>query len=357
MLGVGYHQVLLAKRGGETILGEVPFSSLSYDKSVLDDIGQANVQVPPSEDDRVCELMSKLNSLEHEIIIYRDSDLAFVGPVQDPEWGDDGTRIGAKNLFIWFEWRKIYSDFNPITGDLVEIFIAYAEDALAPDSSPNIIMVQQNVSGISGERVALASEHRKAADELRELARSGVDFIMDGRNLLVAGQELDLPLLGILHDDGCVRRKIKQIGSLGGTSATVRGQSGGSGTGMTFGSNSNQIVGEASDVDGIDRYGLVEKIYSEMQIRDELSADFSATFRLDWINPPPEILEVTLAPHASFLFSDLLAGKKIDARIKAGCREFVGDRRVSKVVVNVEVSEEGESEFISLQLEPVGGES
>lgn len=354
MLGIGEYQVLLTARGGSPVIGEIPYSSISYDRSVLDAVGGSSLFVPPTEDDDLCFLLSRINSWEHEISIYRDPDLAFVGPVTGVSWGDNGTGIQCRNLFEWTERRLIYSDFDPITDDLVNIFVAYLEDALAPDTSPNITITVQNLSGITGERRVLASEHRRVADELRELARSGVDFTMRGRELLIAGQELDLPSLGILHDDACSRRTLTQEGLVAATRVTVLGQSGGAGSISTFGGNTLQVIGVAEEIDS--PFGLIDRTYSESQIRDQISADYAAGFRLDWLDPPPESLSVDLSPSASFFFDDLIAGKKVDVRVKAGCRDIIGDLRVSSVRGQVNVGPDGETEIISLDIDPIGGE-
>src|SRR5688572_8003033 len=139
LLGCGTTTCYITERGGGTRLLDIPYATVSYGRR-LDEVSDCSIEVPVAEAIRTdcCLTLTDLSPWQHEISVYRDDTLVWVGPVVDVTYTRDTVTIAAKDLFQWFERRKIEGDFFPYEMDLSRIFRLYVIDALKRDTSPNI---------------------------------------------------------------------------------------------------------------------------------------------------------------------------------------------------------------------------
>lgn len=347
--------VQIARRGGSPVLTELPWSAFSYGR-MLDEMSSASVTVPVGAiDEECCAVLTDLRAWEHEIVIWQDgaSDPDWVGPLIEPAWTRDAVTMQARDLFQHFERRRIgLFDYDPIIDDPVTIFEAFALDALSGDLTPNITLVVQSLAGFDAERIVLVSEHRIAADELRELSRTAVDWTMRGRELLISGDSLNVPFVGIVDNEDIDNPTLTQRGAESASLVVVKGSPGSSGTSATFGADTKQVVTVVGGVEP--NIGLVERVFSDLTVREGQSTDQAAASRLALLNPPPHVLTFDLNQRSTIPRTSLVPGALIDPRVKLACREFSSMMRLAGVNVSVSASDTGPAESVTLTCEPVG---
>lgn len=355
-LGKGEHRVFITERGGSPIIAEVPWTALSCNRA-LDEMGSGRVSLAGATLENVsescCFALENLAAWRHEIAIWRSSDQSeadWIGVVTEPEYRWDSVTINARDLFQWFERRLIPVDHDPITDDAATVFETLANSVLVEDSSPNISVVVQSYAGVAVERRILATERRKAADVLRELGRTSVDWTMRGRDLVVGGAlnwGTSLTLDSIVAENLVLKEKGLEAASR----VYVKGYPGGAGATSSFGADTAQIEGNAGGIDS--DMGLVELAFSELAVRDETEAQYAASSQLTLRNPPPYSLTAELLPSAPIDFADLLPGLSVLARVRLACRNVSQDFVCPNISVSVQPSDQGDKETITLQLEPV----
>lgn len=342
-LGCGSYVVRVQNRGGANPV-EIAWETLSYGRKV-DDMTDARVTIGVDglADERCCLALSSLRAWEHEISIWRDGVEAWVGPVGDPEYTAEGVTIPARDLFQWMERRNLEHDRSFTDADLAVVFQQYVLDALERDTTPNIT-VEIYASSAAGTRSVLAAARRRAADELRELARTGVDFTMIGRRLLVGGAELPLPPLPLLHDAQVDNPKLVVRGLDAASEVIV--------VGATDANTTAPHVGVASR--GVATVGLVQTTLNESSIKDDASCAEAANTRLDLLAAPAEFLTVDLLPATSVRFENLIPGTRWPVGVLVACREVVGTFRLAEVSVSATASDNGDTETVTVTLEPLG---
>lgn len=334
----GEYQCFIARRGGSPTVLEVAFTSLSFGR-VLDNTAQASIQIPAvaaGPGANCCEVIEETEPWRDEVLIYRGNEIAFVGPVISLD-GQSGA-LQAQDLFFWMERRFIQDDLH-YWGDISDTFRAVFDKALEPDPSPNIDLVTHR-TGVNGIRSYKGEEVHRAADLLRELARTALDFTTVGRTVYAGGKEVfsadsqpGTPLL--LHDEGVMSANPIKDGSIFATDIAVFA---GSGTGQA--ARSKPLVGRATRQ--VDRYGLVQTTATELLINDLDSANQNALSRLEAVQPLPVRTHVVFSPEAAFEFNDLIPGRQVDARLtsSASCTGLMDMARLTSV--SVSVSPEGE---------------
>ena len=341
LLGCTEHRAILQLRGGDTQLSEeLKFSELEYGH-VLDDMSTGRATIPVSEcSSRLIDIFSERDPWELEVAIYGDGTFRWCGLPLDLDFDDATVTLGLRDLFQWFERRHLLYD-RDLTADLTTIFVQYAEDALSSDTSPNISINQVN-TGITGHRTIDASQHPRAADEMRELARDGVDFTMLGRTLHVGGEEIP-QYHSVLHliRDMVDLPKVTPRADETGTSIIVKG------------GGTASPVGVATELGHL---GLIEQVAQEFSVLDQNSADQAALSRLAMVKRSPVYFEADLKPSIPVPFSDLRPGRRVRPMMTVGARRINEELRLKAVTVNVNASEAGQDEKVHVQCIPIGAE-
>lgn len=341
MLGIGSWRVFLQQRGGGagSVLGELPFRSLSGGRRLADmSSGEVVCDVPSAlggpAAKAVRALLASAEAWEHEISLWRDSVEVWVGPITEPDPGRDDVTLRARDLFQWFERRLLEEDLTHTDEDLAAIFSDYATSALSRDSSPNIGFMVGN-AGLSTSRTVSAAVPSLAADEMRSLAREGLDFTVVGRTLIVAGEIPSTRALPTLTNEWFVpdrspRRGLDMATEWVVQGATVAGQS---------------PLGRAGGID--ERYGLVQQRASENSIVTAEGAEQAAESRYSRMGRPPVSVSGQLLPEAPVDFSDLVPGIQWPVDIEVGVSQVAQTLRLASVDFS-ESPESGEKVSISL---------
>lgn len=344
-LGCGDYRVLILERGGETIVDELPWSTVNYGR-VLDDMSAGTVTIGEvgMGDDRCCATLADLEAWRHEVAIYRDDEQVWVGPVIDVDYSTSTTTISARDLFAWFEMRILLEDRSFSDADLAYIFDNLATYALGRDNSPNII-VSTHETGITAQRTMLGTEARRIADEMRELGRTGLDFTAYNRLLLCGGIEIALPEVLNVWESAIKRATVTRRGSEAATEVIV--------TGQAFNEVGDPLIAVVGDVSPI--YGLLQAHFAEGAIEDGESLSQQARGRLDMYQVPPLYANVVFSDDAPFGMSDLIPGVKADAKFQCGCLTVAQEMRLQAVNVTA-VAGQNATEDVVGTLIPVGRE-
>lgn len=303
-LGCGSWTVQIGRRSGSPIEVEVPASSVRMGR-IEDDISTASVSFANSDIPDWCVgALADLRPWVYELSLLRDGEQAWVGPISDRiTLKRSATDVDARDLFTWMERRLLPFRRQFTNADLCSIFEQYVLDALARDSSPNITL-DVTLSGILGSRLVDASQRKRAADALRDLAQVGVDFTMIGRTLRVRGRGQGDVLPNPLLDAHVLDEPQANLDGLQAASEWV----------VT--SSDDAVFGSAGGV-GIDT-GLVTQVLSDSDITSSLDATTAATELLAASGAEPLQITCDLNPDAPFDFNDLVPGNFIDTRLSFG---------------------------------------
>lgn len=350
MFGSGEWTVQLVGRGGSPIRAEVPFASLSRRK-VLNTFGTATIQLDVSGESRsiCCEAFNAVEPWRDEVLLWRDGVLDYAGPILTMDISAEGGSITSNDLFHWMDVRSIDEDFFG-SGDLADVFSRIFAFGYDKDTSPNIDITTRQC-GVKGVRRFDGEQFTRCADAMREIARTALDFTVIGRRILAGGAEVflnDSPLL--IHDDGVISVGANKDGKSFASDVAVFG-----GTSFREDDQESRVVhATGRAVSGVERYGLVQRSFTELYIKDGASADANADARLKSVQPLPLSLRVEIGPNAAFEFGDLIPGRLADVRLTeaAGCAEVMQEMRVTDI--DITVDESGES--VPATLAPVGVE-
>lgn len=349
VIGCGEYTAFLTLRGGGPLLYQIPFTALDFNYQ-LDDSSSGSISLPTTGHHRsvCCDILNVAEPWKHEVRVFRDGEQVFVGPLLTINVTQDGGRLGFRDLFYWTE-RRFLSNDAFFADDASTVFRQVFEMAMAPDPSPDIEIIVHE-AGIRIERNLLGSEFHRAADLLREFARSAVDFTVIGRKIIVGGKELFDPAVGVgrpllIHDGGVKSYDISKDGGQFATDVAVFGEA-------VLQGAENRIVGRAQR--SISDYGLVQQSFAELLITDVGTANNNALSRVLQMQPVPVRVNVQLSPDAAFQFKDIIAGRRADVRLSQGCIEVMDIMRCNDVKVNVSRSEATVTEEITLGIVPLG---
>lgn len=345
MLGCGEYDVFLMERGGSRMVKQLKFTSLEWNRAV-DDVSAANVilaGIQGKQGTFCCDDANLIVPWKHEIGIYRNEARVWAGPVINTAATKTGFSVNCRDLMVWMKHRRLRNNHNFVQVDLSSVFNAYARDALLPDNSMGIVIVA-TPCGVKGDRRVLAQQYKMAWPELDELARTGVDWTVVDRQVIVGNFELQLDPVGTFTDGSFV--EFDEFDVKGDNLVTDA---------FTVGDG----VGEAgasivAGYSGGDRatYGVHEQVYQESSIRDVPSARRNAKSRFDLNKEPAKLFTGgTLSQEAEVEVSELIAGRAVKLLISDNiCNTIFGIHRLS----GVQGSMGPDHDRISIKVQPIG---
>lgn len=337
-LGCGEYEVLMLARGGQPLY-RLPWSDLAWGR-VLDDASTASITVPKSWCNPAIE---QIQPYVHEIGVYRNGLQQWVGPMVDYDEDRESVRITARDLFHWFDRRTLPYDREIYTTDLSAIFEVFGLDALEADNSMGIVIIAPG-GGAAGDRSVKAVERRMAGDQMRELARSGLDFTTYRRQIIAGGVELPIPALPMITDAVCDPQGMVVRGLDMGSRAWVIGAGGGP--------TSAPAQGSAIDADSA--LGVLEQVFQESTILDDTTAEASAAGHLELLRTSYQNVPLLLHPDLQIPMERLLPGSRVPLNVQVLAKPAIGDYRLQSLDVSVRVSESGQEEKVVGTFAPIG---
>lgn len=350
-LGCGIYTVYVLTRGGQFIVGQLPWSDLEWHR-VLDDTSDAKVQIEglAGRGYDCCQVLSQVRPWKHELGIYRDTELVWAGPITEPVIANssDNATISARDLTSWLDRRKIHHDYTPGGAtDLGVIFVHVVVDAMAPDNSPGLF-VQATEAQVYGIYSVLAREHKIAGSEIRTLTSMGIDWTMIGRDLLAGGLVVPVAPAGILTDEHFAVPPDAKIDGLSQTNNPgVRGQGGGA--------SGDETYGEVLDSASVQEFGLLESVAQDDLATTNQLAITAAEQIADLLSQPPGIIEQgQLHQNAPIDINRLVPGAEIDIRLSKSCFPVSQTFRISTVDAHATATDQGGTEEIVVNVIPLG---
>ncbi len=338
-LGSSDYAAQITTRGGGSVLGEMEWDTIAYSRGA-NETGDAAVkwfqgdaQVPP--------FLIQAEPWEHDLVLWRhdEPEPVFAGPLRTVKYASGETTVTAKDGTTWFEKRRIHTDQTYVNVDLSFIFGKIAGDALAQDPSPALTIITAPC-GVVGTRITRAAEAAVAADLLRELSRSGVDWTAVGRRILIGGPALTDPLgVLILIDEAVLNPSLEKAGDVTVTTQTMRWQA----------PNQEPMLKTVASPQ-VAVFGLLETVDEEPDIADESSAGDAAQARLDLLSQNPRVVACALTADAPTTINQLVPGRLVDFRLSTLPELAVGQTRLQKL--NVTVSQNAEA--VTLTTTPIG---
>lgn len=327
---------------GATPIGQaVELSSVRWGR-VLDDTSTAQLTVPIVSEE-CCEVLSSAHAWCNDVGIFRDSTLVWQGPVYLLSHGTANTVVDARDVTAWLFVAEILNkiDFTATgmgAADLSLIAEAIIRDALS-EFDPNILpFLQVGLSGVTGERLYDALENY-AGEELKELARTGIDFTALGHRIIIGGETAFARLAQLRDEDFLGELRVLEDGGGTITKAIVDGE------------------GVTATAGGVGVCGKITRIAKEEQIRDLNSAQAEADALVAAGTPTPLLLEVPdgvqLSPEAPLDIMDLVPGVVIPVASTATCRSVNTDLRLLKLEVEYTATA---GEVVKVSLAPAGVE-
>lgn len=129
-----------------------------------------------------------------ELVLHRDSEVAFMGPILDITWHSDSQlwEIVAGDMMAWPSVREIQPAFtNPITDNaaaLINLLLQtyFFNNSDDPDLYRHVI--QTGFSSVNVD-VTYKTATFTVADKIRDLVNMGANYCVVGRAILIFGEE------------------------------------------------------------------------------------------------------------------------------------------------------------------------
>jgi hypothetical protein len=343
-LGCGAYEAFVVERGGGATVCSVPWTTLTWGR-VLDDTSTATVNAAGFSSD-CCAELSQIRPWRHELALFRDGSLVWVGPITVPKAPPPDTfEITARDLTAWWDHRLIHKDHLYDTPtDLATIFQDISDDAMAPDPSPGLD-VEPTPCGITGMMDLLAVQHLMAGPKIRDIANIGIDWTTVGREVLAGGLVVPTVSIGTFLDDHFIVPPTPRLDGTAQTNAWgVRGSGGGAAGDTIFGYSI-----AAPSVVALD--GLLEDVATVSTIQDNDSALAAAQTRTALTSAVLAVENCVLSPNAPFTIDDLVPGALCDLNLEQTCIPVVGQFRLQSVTGQ---GQSPDGEQITVVFQPAG---
>lgn len=194
-LGCGTYRVFIYDRGGQKMRGEItPIAHLLWHRK-RDDISHCLITTNGFGDD-CCQLLAALRSWMHEIVVFRDGERVWEGPVTRITYKPNEVEIEAKDVMAYVYRRILKQGYNDtyqvVNGEQLGVrrvtdrALLITVNALAPDD-PNVLPY---LTAIVHEDDARESRivppySRTAWEEIDDLAATGgLDYVTVGRRII-----------------------------------------------------------------------------------------------------------------------------------------------------------------------------
>lgn len=341
-------------------------TSVTWER-VLDDFSEARIRFRPRQGDDCCGKLRPIfdaqgNMLEpglwpwaSEVAIYRDGELVWMGPVfsidetVQPDESTDYIQITARDFLGWLDRRTIHNDifFTDQFYDLSVIGERIVRDAFEPDDPGVLQHLRVSPSGRKG-RYSIRKWENKSGEELRNVARGGLDFTSVGRAIIIGSPSRDpeVPTITLRARDFQSGIEIRVVGAEAATAGVAVG-------GLPEGEDPENPPKKAYFGGKDDFFGLIEAWISSEGVQDEAFLLWTAKQRVAEGNPPPHTLSVpadsSLNPEAPVSIHQLVPSTYFTLLISGTCRRLAQYMRLSHLRVTWEA---GQTERVGVTFIP-----
>lgn len=289
----------------------------------LDDLSDAQITI--GRDSRCCEVLNRIRTWRHQIVIHRCDKLVWAGPILRITYNQENTVLDAVDMLAWLDRRLIRTP-REVCGSLPDIAQNLIVEGLThPDGAADetCLKFEYRACGHTGCRKYEACGSTTAA-ELRNLARGALNFTALGRRVIVwCGGAASEPMgrtatLQDKHFMGAL--SVIEDGYAAATAVCVQGKG---------------VTGYCGGTD--DYTGLLEITVKDDTITTVADANALACQEVAARRRPPLVLSVPdgvrLDPAAPVDFAELVPGAVIPVWSNSTCREVSEEMALTKVRV------------------------
>lgn len=329
-LGCGLYDVYILDRGGQVIRQMIStWTSVKWSR-VPGAASSGSVDLSGLSSDAFvacCASLADVLPWADELALYRRRDgeaagtLVWCGPIGPSdalELSQGKAVIPAQDLYAWFDVRFVHHDYGWVNADLAEIAHQLARDALEPDPSPQVAIVQRS-QGQGGAMEILANDYVLAGEKLRSLVEQGLQASTVRRTVTFG------PVTGemLLFTDSMFAAP-PQIKLFGGGQASRVAVTGQAPATNDTGDQTPAPSATSSDAAAIATYGLVERVsQTDATTLDAVQQD--ADVWIGEVGAPVAIVEQgTLRQDAPIQIEDLVPGRRCHLRLSDQCYKIDG---------------------------------
>lgn len=329
-------------------------TTLSWER-VLDDFSEARIRFRPAQGDDCCGKLrpiydSKGALLEPglwpwamELAIYRDGELVWMGPIFSidetiqPDESTDFIQVTARDFLAWLDRRVVHNDISLSNVDASQIARRIVEDAFAPDD-PGVLahLVVRDTGRLSSH--SIRHWENRSSEELREVARGGLDYTCVGRAIIIGSPNRDpsIKTITLQAKDFQSGIEIRVVGAEAATAGVAVG-------GVPEGADPNIPPNKVRHGGTDPFFGLIESWSSSEGSRSTDFLDWVAKQRIAEGNPPPHTLSIpadsSLNPEAPVSIHQLVPSTYFTLLISGTCRRLAQYMRLSHLRVTWEAGQ------------------
>jgi len=289
-----------------------------------------------------CQMLSQIHTWGHSLVIFRDHDRVWEGPITRLNYRRAEVQIDALDMLGWTTRRVVHNRHPNAAQPIVDegrwsLDTAFSEDA------PNVLITNHPASDTSlTVRRDTDAGSGYYDEDLTALCDAGLYVTCVGRRIHLWAEPDTLAVLAPMLMPG--EHLVEDVDIVeDGLELSTR----------STGRNDKGKRGSNGTIDGY--YGLVERIVDASSLAD--NADMDKAARRDRAKRFPAPLRIivpdnaTLNCDAPFQIADLVAGVTINVGSAVTCRRV----QQSMTLTQVDVTEGGEQpEQVKITLQPIG---
>lgn len=377
-LGNGSYRVFVFDRGGQRLRGEVtPLQTLRWGR-VRDDISSAFIRTSGFSED-CCALLGELRTWAHELVVFRDGERVWEGPVTRIAYHHDSVEIEARDPMVYVYRRIMRQGYNDnvrtitrpngtkMTFDgrrtVVDRAALIIANALAPDD-PNVLpwLTRFDFEDDTMQARSVQDWSKTAWEEVDNLAATaGLDYTTVGRRIILHDTHRAIGRLAEMREKDFFERPI--ITEYGMSAANIFGVTNNSGV---WGSSEiprdrwgglgaiEQLASEYGESDGA---GGLETLTPAQISQKVTTLNGQAQRNLDGRWPAPLVARVPdnsrINPEANVGINQLVPGVHIPLRVETLCRSFAQVQKLDSLSVEVIAGDEQ----VKVVMSPAPGEN
>jgi len=188
VLGEGTTSAFIYNRGGDVRIAELEsVSEVAWSRQRnATSIAQAVAMVPGGIHERCCEVLGNIHTWVHELVIFRDEERVWEGPITNVRWSPSQVTIAAQDVTVWTQRRARYVT-RQVTASPVRVEMLADIQQAFQYWDPNVWQFVTNFP-LAGEAVIDRQIDPWSGyyyDGLLDLSKQGASFTTVGRRIIV----------------------------------------------------------------------------------------------------------------------------------------------------------------------------
>jgi hypothetical protein len=350
------HTVAVYDRGGRQRIGTIdPLTSVRWSR-VRDDMSMASlVTVSPSWECR--EMLKEVEANRHELVIFRDGERVWEGPITLITYGSTSITIEARDVMYYVHRTIMHAEYSNAYGSAAGVMTVVdraewilngelaRKEALDPPINVLPYLMKFNSPDPANTAKATLPYSSLVYEEIDELAsRSGLDYTVVGRAIILFDR----------HVAFSTTPAVSEADFIGEIIVSMYGLEGGTAAYVTDGKGNYGLAGGDDPY-----YGEIELLDTAYQESTDPNAvaptqaemNSQAIRNLNGRNPTPVIVRIPdgsrLNPDGVLSMKDLIPGIRVPLRATLTARTFSQLQKLDNVRVD-ESASNGEAIVITL---------